>query len=112
MDTQQPKTPAATRDDQQRLAPAGLLDGWTIETKWVGIGQCGAGQNRVLCRGNWGVIGGTGSFRILHPDGWVNDTPTFKTELEAMLWVMGKAKPSNVPDEPPATGGSRTPKIL
>ena len=25
MDTQQPKTPAATRDDQQRLAPAGLL---------------------------------------------------------------------------------------
>jgi hypothetical protein len=25
MDTQQPTTPAATRDDQQRLAPAGLL---------------------------------------------------------------------------------------
>lgn len=87
-----------TSDRTDKSMPVGisdLLDGWTLETKWVGIGQCGAGQNRVLCRGNWGVIGGTGHFTILHPDGWVNEKPVFKTELEAMLWVMSKTKPSN-----------------
>jgi hypothetical protein len=74
-----------------------LLDGWAMERKWYGVGRCFSRCGPVLSRGKWGVVGDTGCYRILHPDGWVNDTPTFPTELEAMRYVMNKEKPSNDP---------------
>jgi len=98
--TTEPMQPSAPDVIEQPVASpvvacSELLDGWTIETKWVGIGTCGAGRNKVLCRGNWGVIGGTGHFNILFPSGWVEDTPRFATEIEAMMWIINKTKPSN-----------------
>lgn len=57
----------------------------------------------VLSRGKWGVVGGTGHYRILRPYGWVNDKPVFETELEAMLYVLGKEKPSNDKAQRPVT---------
>ena len=78
-----------------RVGSSAVLDGWSLETKSCGIGTCCSGMNKVLMRGNWGVIGCTGKYQLLHPSGWIEDSPSFKTELEAMLWVMGKSKPSN-----------------
>lgn len=77
-------------------APA-LLDGWSVERRSYGVGTCFGGSGDVLCYGKWGVIGGTGRYKILHPTGWIEDSPKFKTEIEAMLWVksQGKPKPSN-----------------
>jgi hypothetical protein len=89
------KTPEKQTDQRGGFASSVLLDGWSLETVSCGIGMCGSGMNKVLMRGNWGVIGGTGKYKLLHPSGWIEDSPSFKTELEAMLWVMGKSKPSN-----------------
>ena len=38
----------------------------------------------------------------------------FRTVEKCLIHQItcGEAEPANVPDEPPATGGSRTPKIL
>jgi len=44
MGTQQPTTPAETRDDQQRLAPAGLLGEWR-EYKCPFCGEAGFDGN-------------------------------------------------------------------
>ena len=74
-----------------------LLEGWSVERRSYGVGTCFGGSGDVLCYGKWGVIGGTGRYKILFPSGWIEERPKFKTELEAMLWVMakGKLKPSN-----------------
>jgi len=69
-----------------------LLEGWSVERRSYGVGTCFGGSGDVLCFGKWGVIGGTGSYKILHPTGWIEERPKFKTELEAMLWVMAKGK--------------------
>ena len=53
MDTQQPTTPAATRDDQQRLAPAGLLgDIVASKTKFV-MQMLDTKGNGEWCDQNW-----------------------------------------------------------
>jgi hypothetical protein len=82
-----------------------LLEGWSVQRRSYGVGTCGGGSGDVLCYGKWGVIGGTGRYKILFPSGWIEDRPKFKTELEAMLWVMakGKLKPSNDRTHAPAT---------
>ncbi len=83
--------------EQSSFAAPTLLEGWSVERRSYGVGQCFGGTGNVLCYGKWGVIGGTGRYRILHPSGWIEDSPKFTTELEAMLWVKayGKPKPSN-----------------
>jgi hypothetical protein len=76
---------------------ATLLEGWSVQHRSYGVGTCFGGSGDVLCYGKWGVIGGTGRYKILFPSGWIEERPKFKTELEAMLWVksQGKPKPSN-----------------
>lgn len=69
-----------------------ILEGWVVELRSYGIGTCMGGRGQVLCRGKWGVIGATGNYRILHPNGWIEETPRFDTEVEAMLWVMERRK--------------------
>lgn len=85
-------TAAPTRSDlandaQPEFSAAGLLEGWSVQRRSYGVGTCFGGSGDVLCYGKWGVIGCTGHYKILHPTGWIEDSPKFKTELEAMLWV-------------------------
>jgi hypothetical protein len=70
-----------------------VLDGWSLQRRPYGVGQTRGGTGDVLCYGKWGVIGGTGHYNVLFPSGWIEDRPKFKTEIEAMLWVMNKTKP-------------------
>lgn len=75
-------------------ANVSILDGWRHErAMWYGVGTCFGAHGPVLAFGKWGVVGQTGKYRVLHPNGWLEETPTFKTELEAMLWVIAKTKP-------------------
>lgn len=78
---------------ESELAPVSLLEGWSVQHRSYGVGTCFGGSGDVLCYGKWGVIGGTGRYKILFPSGWIEERPKFKTELEAMLWVIAKTKP-------------------
>lgn len=69
-----------------------LLADWTLAVRNWGQGTCCGCHGTVLTYGKWGVIGRTGYYRIIFPSGWEEDHPTFKTELEAMLWVMQQRK--------------------
>lgn len=84
--TDEPETPPAVRCSD-------LLAGWSVQRRSYGIGETRGGTGDVLSFGKWGVVGGTGSYHILFPHGWIEDRPKFKTEIEAMLWVKAKTEP-------------------
>lgn len=87
-------------DATEALDSMRLLADWTLAVRNWGQGTCCGCHGTVLTYGKWGVIGRTGHYRIIFPSGWEEDNPTFKTELEAMLWVMQqrKTKPARTAD--------------
>lgn len=67
---------------------AAFLDGWELDRRWYGYGDCFSTNGLALWHGKWGVTGSAGSYRVIRPNGWLEETPMFPTELEAMLWVL------------------------
>jgi len=106
MNAENPDDVLADLESKSGCASATLLEGWSVQRRSYGVGTCFGGSGDVLCYGKWGVIGGTGRYKILFPSGWIEERPKFKTELEAMLWVMakGKLKPSNDQADLPTPG--------